>query len=257
MSVPRTKTYFVADIHLGAPYVGDRRRHEALFVDFLKHIAADAARIYLLGDIFDYHFEYRNAIPAQNLRTLGTLGRLADRGIEIVWIGGNHDSWFAGTLARELNITTTRANIVETVIDGTRFLLTHGDAVGPVSRSYRTLRAILRNPVARCLYAAVHPRWTTGLALFCSSRSRRNQGGILPEPWRGDDVEPISIFARDLVAADPAGAPDYIIAGHRHLPKDIALANGRSRLVILGCGYETISYADFDGTALRLLTYPG
>ncbi|MDE5748441.1 MAG: metallophosphoesterase [Acetatifactor sp.] len=111
METKRSKTYFVADIHLGASYIADPSAHERRFVSFLESIAGDAARVYLLGDILDYHFEYKNAIPARCLRTIGLLGRLADRGIDIVWIAGNHDTWFRGTLARELGITTPTATL--------------------------------------------------------------------------------------------------------------------------------------------------
>ncbi|MDE6396561.1 MAG: UDP-2,3-diacylglucosamine diphosphatase [Muribaculaceae bacterium] len=254
METKRSKTYFVADIHLGASYIADPSAHERRFVSFLESIAGDAARIYLLGDILDYHFEYKNAIPARCLRTIGLLGRLADRGIDIVWIAGNHDTWFRGTLARELGITTTTDTVVDTVIGGRRFVLTHGDAVGPVSRKYLALRAVLRNPVARFLYAAVHPRWTTALALACSRLSRKSQGGPAPTPWQGDDREPIYQYAVRL-ASDPVTAPDYIIAGHRHLPVDRIIPGTATRLVILGDGYREINYAVFDGTELTTAVY--
>ena len=247
----RTKTYFVADIHLGASYIADPVAHERRFVRFLETIAADAARIYLLGDILDYHFEYKNAIPAHCLRTLGLLGQLSDRGIEIVWIAGNHDTWFRGTLARELGITTTTQTVIDTVIDNQRFILTHGDAVGPVSRKYRVLRAILRNPVARFLYAAIHPRWTTSLALGCSRLSRRSQGGPVITPWMGDKNEPIYQYALSL-ASEPSAAPSYIITGHRHLAVDRLIPGSNTRLVILGEGYKNINYAVFDGKKLSV-----
>lgn len=254
MEPSRSKTYFVADIHLGASYIADQAAHERRFVSFLESIADDAARIYLLGDILDYHFEYRNAIPARCLRTIGLLGRLADRGIDIVWIAGNHDTWFRGTLARELGITTTTATVVDTTIDGRRFILTHGDAVGPVSRKYLALRAVLRNPVARFLYAAIHPRWTTSLALGCSRMSRNSQGGPAPTPWQGDDREPIYRYAVQI-ASDPETAPDFIIAGHRHLAVDRTIPGTNTRLVILGDGYRDINYAVFDGTTLSTHNY--
>lgn len=246
-----SNTYFISDSHLGATYVSDHRSHELRMVALLRKLAPTARRIYLLGDIMDYWFEYRTVAPRGHVRFLGALAELADSGIEITWIAGNHDSWMRDYLSNELGITVSLEPYITTDIDGTKFVLTHGDIVGPVGSKYRALYTILHNPVARALYAAVHPRWTAPLARYMSGASRRSRPPVTPD-WRGDDNEPIYIFAREL--AHRPDAPRFVIAGHRHLPVQRNIPDTDTQLTILGDCIEVPNYAVFDGKSVTLHT---
>ena len=193
-----TKTYFISDLHLGASYIADHRAHEKRVVDFLESIAPDCKRLFLLGDILDYWWEYRTVIPRGFTRFFGALARLADSGVEIVWFKGNHDIWIFDYLPEEIGLTV-HDGMMTTEIDGRRFLLEHGDGVGSLPWSFRRLRAIFRNPLAQKLYGAIHPRWSIGFAHSWSSHSRK-QGGYTPPEKAGDNLVD---FARSY-NADPA-----------------------------------------------------
>lgn len=239
-----TKTYFISDLHLGASYIADHRAHEKRVVDFLESIAPDCKRLFLLGDILDYWWEYRTVIPRGFTRFFGALARLADSGVEIVWFKGNHDIWIFDYLPEEIGLTV-HDGMMTTEIDGRRFLLEHGDGVGSLPWSFRRLRAIFRNPLAQKLYGAIHPRWSIGFAHSWSSHSRK-QGGYTPPEKAGDNLID---FARSY-NADPAHEKiDFFIFGHCHILLDRPIPEG-GRIVILGDWIRHFSYAVWDGETL-------
>lgn len=248
---PRDKTYFVSDLHLGAPYAGDPRLHEKRIVDLLNHMARDARHIYLLGDVMDYWFEYRTVVPRGHIRFLGTLANLADQGVAITWITGNHDIWLFDYIRDEAGIEVHDGTL-ERTIDGQPFVLAHGDGLGPQPRSFRFIRALFRNPVAQKLYSAIHPRWTIPFAQGWSRRSRASQPPQ-PVPWQ-DNSEPAMIYARRYL--DTHDTPPFaFVTGHRHLAIDTTVTSDggkKSQFVVTGDCFKLFTYAVFDGRTLQI-----
>lgn len=240
----KDKVYFISDIHLGARYVSDPRRHEQIVVQMLDGIATDAKHVYLLGDILDYWFEYRYVVPRGYIRFFGALARLADSGVKITWLIGNHDIWLFDYLRDEIGIEIIDGPVVRQ-INGKKFYLAHGDALGThLKKSFRLLRAVFRNRFCQKLYSGIHPRWTIPFALRWSSGSRKSHDGCYGA-WRGNDLEPAYKFAQEyLQQVDPA--INYFVLGHRHVIVDEPLTPD-CRLVVLGECYSMFSYAVWDG----------
>ncbi|MDE6268537.1 MAG: UDP-2,3-diacylglucosamine diphosphatase [Muribaculaceae bacterium] len=244
----RSATYFISDIHLGASYITDPRAHERSVVDWLHSIAHDAARLYLLGDILDYWYEYRTVVPRGFVRFFGALAELADAGVEITWFIGNHDIWIFDYLPSEIGLRVVDGS--ETVtIHGKKFYLAHGDAIGSLKPGFRFIRSVFRNSFCQKLYSAIHPRWTVPFAHSWSSSSRKSSGELAR--FLGEDREPFIPFARQLAADDPS--LDFIILGHRHILLDMPVSASGTRLIVLGDWIHHFSYARFDGSNLSLI----
>ncbi len=146
----RTRTYFVSDLHIGASYIGDTHAHERRLVTWLKSIEPTARTLYLLGDVLDYWYEYRNVVPRGYVRFLGALASMADAGVEIVWLKGNHDIWIFDYLPAEIGMKIADG-VLACEIDGKKFVMEHGDGAGEMRRSYRIMRRIFRNRIAQKL----------------------------------------------------------------------------------------------------------
>lgn len=242
----RTLTYFVSDLHLGASYFADPRQHERVVTAWLRSIAPTAKRIYLLGDIFDYWYEYRYVVPRGFTRFLGTLAQLADSGVEITWFTGNHDIWIFDYLPAEIGMRVVDGTLIEE-IGGHRFFMAHGDGVGELPPGFRLLRKVFRNRFCQRLFAAIHPRWTVGFAHGWSSHSRKlsaASGSVSAES------EPLVEFARKYAEAHP-GQIDYFVFGHRHVMLDEPIGNG-AEVVILGDWITHFSYGVYDGHRFSL-----
>ena len=164
----RNKSYFISDIHLGAKFIKNPREHELTIVKWLDSISNDAKNLFLLGDILDYWYEYKEVVPRGFVRFFGALARLADSGVNIVWFKGNHDIWIFDYLPTEIGLKVIDGSM-ETVIDGKRFFMEHGDGVGESRPSYRRMRAIFRNRTCQKIFSAIHPRWTVPFAHNWSS----------------------------------------------------------------------------------------
>ncbi len=248
----RSETYFLSDIHLGARYIADHRAHEGRVVRFLQSIESTAKSIYLLGDILDYWFEYRNVVPRGYVRFFGQLARMADSGIRITWFTGNHDIWLFDYLRDELGIRVIDAKgggIFET-IDGQLFFLGHGDDFGHQPAGYRFLRTMFHSPVLQKLYSGIHPRWTIPFAHGWSSHSRKSAPPLAVLSAKG--FENIMAEARRISKENPALR--YVILGHYHVALDEAV-DDHCRLLILGDWIRQDTYARFDGKSLTLETY--
>lgn len=244
----RKLTYFLSDLHLGARYFIDPKEQERLVCAWLRSIAPTARRIYLVGDVLDYWYEYRHVVPRGFVRFFGTLAELADSGIEITWLIGNHDIWIFDYLPEELGVRVVDG-VIEEEIDGKRFVLAHGDGLGPVPSGERLMRAIFRSRFLQKLYAALHPRWTVGFAYWWSGQNRiRHHTGTGAQPA---SPEPLYRWVRDRNAALPANKrPDYYIFGHYHLVAFRQIAG--SAVAIIGDWLTNMSYATFDGTTFDI-----
>lgn len=246
----RTKTYFISDLHLGAAYLDRPRERERMLADFLSEISADAARLYLVGDVLDYWFEYRNVVPRGHVRFFGALAALADSGVEVTWLIGNHDIWMFDYLHDELGIRVVDGSI-ETVIDGRRFFISHGDGLGRLDLSFRFIRSMFRNRICQKLYAAIHPRWTVPFAYRWSSSNRDYDPRRVPA-YEGEIQRNVEGWAHDYLDGHPE--TDYIVLGHHHVAVEKMLS-GRTELVILGDWIYNFTYGVFDGENLCLRQY--
>ena len=249
----RTKTFFASDLHLGSPYHDDPREAERLFVRWLHSIEPEAKRLILVGDIFDYWYEYRQVVPRGFTRTIGLLGEMADEGVEIHFFTGNHDIWISDYLPTEIGCTLHReATSME--LEGHRFFIAHGDEYAP-SRAYAVTRAIFHSRVCRFLYGLL-PAWLTiPFAQGWARRSRERglrKSRQLPQPEIGEEY---LVRHAETDARERGGeAPEYYLFGHRHRMADHPVGD-HSRVILLGDWIKYHSYAVWDGETLTLKRY--
>lgn len=237
--------YFASDFHLGAvSYVSSRKR-EARIVRWLDSITDDVAELFLVGDIFDFWFEYKTVVPKGYLRFLGKLAQMADAGIKIYFFKGNHDMWMFDYLQQELNAVIISD---ELVIErgGKKFYLHHGDGLGPGDKKYKFLKKIFRSKLCQWLFERIHPNLGIGIANRWSHSSRHE--GNKTEHKRGYQHEWLVTYSKEVLQN---AHYDYLIFGHRHLPLDIELSP-TSRYINLGEWVNHNSYAVFDGNNLEL-----
>ena len=240
------KIYFLSDFHLGAPDYESSLEREKRIVAFLDEIKNDAGEIYLLGDIFDFWFEYKSVVPKGFIRLLGKIAEITDAGIPVHFFTGNHDMWMFDYLSRELNVTIYKEPIIKD-FNGKRFFIGHGDGLGPGDKGYKFIKLVFANPVCQWLFAWLHPNIGIGLARFWSGKSR-----VTTEmKFQGEDKEFQIIYAKERLSKEHF---DYFIFGHRHIPLDIKL-NGNSRFINLGDWIINNSYAVFDGNDIELKYY--
>lgn len=212
---------------------------------WLDEIKEATHAIYLLGDIFDYWYEYKYVVPKGFTRLLGKLGELTDSGVEVHFFVGNHDLWLTDYLAKECGLILHFKPYI-TTIHGKKFFLAHGDGLGDDSRSFRFLRNIFHSKFLRKCFSAVHPRWTIPLAHAWSNSSREN-GGVTP--YLGEEREHLIQFAKEKIKEEPD--INYFIFGHRHVLLDLPIAE-HSKVIMLGDWITHFSYAEFDGESIQL-----
>lgn len=240
--------FFASDFHLGAPNSELSREREKKIVRWLDSIQEEAGMIFLVGDIFDFWFEYRHAIPKGYVRFLGKLAELRDAGIPIIFFSGNHDMWMFDYFPQELDIPIYR-NPQSWLINGTSFLVGHGDGLGPGDHVYKVIKKVFRNPLSQWLFARLHPNFGIGLASSLSRRSRSMKDGKEDE-YLGDE-EWLVQYCHTI---EKKTHYDYYIFGHRHLPLDVRL-NAQSRYINTGDWIKFFTYACFDGKNLELKTF--
>lgn len=241
------KVYFASDFHLGADARLSSREREKQIVRWLERIRDDAAEIYLVGDLFDFWFEYRTVVPKGYLRLLGKLAELRDAGIPIYFFTGNHDMWIFRYFEEELGIPTYRRPI-EREIMGKSFFIGHGDGLGPGDRGYKFIKKVFANRACQWLFERLHPNFGIRLANFWSGKSRAS---AKPDTGRflGEENEWLIAYAKRKLSRKHY---DFFIFGHRHLPIDHTLNNGASRYINLGDWLHYNSYAVFDGDRLNI-----
>jgi len=265
--VSRKKIYFLSDLHLGSvshkknatgmestvlPSAATSKssllpEHEVerKICRWLDSIKDDAKAIYLLGDIFDYWFEYKNVVPRGFTRFLGKISELTDSGIEVHFFIGNHDIWVTDYLSTECGMVVHTDPLVCDLY-GKKFFLAHGDGLGDKSTSFKLLRKLFHSKFCRKLFANIHPRWTVSFAHKWSGHSRET-GGV--EEYLGEDKEYLVQFTKEHLKMAPN--INYFIFGHRHILLDLMLSS-TSRVIILGDWITHFSYAVFDGDNMSL-----
>ena len=235
-----TRTYFVSDVHLGLQ-VADPAGREARFVDFLRGLPEDTGALYLLGDIWDFWYEYRDVVPKGYVRVFAALQDLMDRGVKVYFFQGNHDVWTYSYFEELGMIRLTQPAVVE--IAGKKFCLGHGDGLGPVPRGYRFLRSLFHNRIVQAMFSMLHP-W---LAFrFGNGWSKENRLARKEEyVFKGED-EPLYQFAADFAKTHEV---DHFIFGHYHVAVSMTLPSGAS-FNILKDWIDASPYICFDGENL-------
>ena len=242
------KIYFASDFHLGAPSASKSIEREKLLVAWLDEIKVDAQELFLVGDVFDFWFEYKTAVPKGFVRLLGKLAEISDAGIPIHYFTGNHDMWVFDYLPKEIGVKIYRGNL-EREFNTKKFLIGHGDGLGPGDRGYKLIKKVFANPICQWLFARLHPNFGIGLANYWSGKSRLHtaQSDAI---FLGEDQEWLVMYCKDILREK---FYDYFIFGHRHLPLDLPI--DKSRYINLGDWINYNSYAVFDGENLELKYY--
>ena len=246
------KTFFASDFHLGMDIPGNASAdRERLIVQWLEGVAHEMETLYLVGDIWDYWFEYGQVIPKGYSRLLGCISRLRDAGIPIHYFTGNHDMWMFRYLTDEFGIPIHREP-VRHIIDGKTFLIGHGDGLGPGDHGYKMIKRIFANPVSQWMFARIHPNTGLKLMKFFSGTSRHYTE---VEEFLGPEKEWLIQYALSVLEKEKI---DYFIFGHRHLALDYDLKVNGARYINLGDWLKFNSFAQWDGQALQLCYYrPG
>ena len=245
----RNRIYFASDLHLGMHPEEESLRREKLFVQWLEEIRDNASELWLLGDVFDFWFEYKKVVPRGFTRFLGALATLSDAGVEIHLITGNHDIWIFDYLPEEIGLQVHRQSITRTW-NKHLFHLGHGDGLYHNDRKYRMLQAFFKNRTIQWFYARIHPNGSMAFAQRWSKKSRKKHGAI--GTFTDADREHQVQFARKELEKNPS--IEYFLFGHRHLPFDIRIAD-HSRVICLGDWIGNFTYGVFDGTEFQLLKF--
>lgn len=248
-SLNNKKIYFASDFHLGVPSAEESMKRERKVVAWLESIRHDAHTIYLLGDIFDFWFEYKHAIPKGFIRLQGKLAELSDSGVPIVFFTGNHDMWMFDYFPTELGIPIYRHPQVLQVGDQKLFI-GHGDGLGPGDHTYKVIKKFFNSGICQWLFARIHPNLGIGIANYWSRKSRiSNQK--MDEKFLGTDKEFLCVYCTETEKKQHF---DYYIFGHRHLPLDIKIGE-QSRYINLGEWVNYTTYAVYDGKQVLLKSF--
>lgn len=243
------KLYFASDNHLGAPTAALSRPREEKFVRFLDEIKPDAEAIFLLGDLFDFWFEYKTVVPKGFVRTLGKLAEIRDSGIPIYFFVGNHDLWMDDYFEKELNIPVFRRPL-EVECAGKTFLIGHGDGLGPGDKDYKRMKKIFTNPFCRWFFRWLHPDVGVCLAQYLSVKNKLISGKE-DVKYLGDDQEWLVQYCKEKLKTKHY---DFFLFGHRHLPLEITL-EPHSTYINTGDWINYYTYGEFNGDQLSLKTY--
>ena len=242
------KIYFASDFHLGVPSHKKSIEREKVLVKWLDSIKETAEEIYLVGDIFDFWFEYKHTIPKGHVRFLGKIAELTDSGIPIHFFTGNHDMWMFDYLPKEIGVTIHRNNIIRKW-NGKNFFIGHGDGLGPGDRFYKFIKNFFASKICQWLFAIIHPNLGMGIANYWSKKSRilnMKKG----DEFICDEKEWLYIYAKEILEKEHF---DYFIFGHRHLILDLEIKENKSRYINLGEWVTEKQYfASFDGENLIL-----
>ena len=247
MKLPKgKKVYFASDNHLGAPDSQSSAPRERIFLDWLNHIQKDVVVLFLLGDLFDFWFEYKTVVPKGFVRVLGKLAELSDQGVEIHFFAGNHDLWIQDYFQKELSFIVHHT-AQEFTINQKKFFVAHGDGLGPNDRGYKRMKKVFTNKFFQWLFRWIHPDIGMRLGHYLSVKNKVISGDE-DIVFLGEDKEWLVQYCKKKQAEKKR---DFYIFGHRHLPLDIAIED-EARYLNLGDWITHFTYADFDGTKLEL-----
>ncbi len=250
MKLPKNKKiYFASDNHLGLEAELSSREREKIFVSWLEEVRKDAAAIYLLGDLFDFWFEYKQVVPRGFVRVLGKLAEITDSGIPIIFFVGNHDLWMKDYFQNELGITVHH-NPIEIKIEDTVIMIGHGDGLGPGDKGYKRMKKVFKNPFFQWLYRLIHPDLGIRFGQYLSQKNKLISGEE-DIKFLGEDKEWLGAYSKSKLEKKHY---DYFVFGHRHLPLAIDLGK-QSQYINLGDWITHFTYGVFDGKTLSLKTW--
>lgn len=245
------KIYFISDFHLGVPDQASSREREKRIIRFLNVAAKDAAEIYLLGDMFDFWFEYEHVVPKGFIRLLGKLAELSDSGIRLNYFTGNHDMWAFDYLPEETGLIIFRKPEIRE-LNGKLFFIGHGDGLGPGDHKYKFIKKVFESRICQWLFARIHPNCGIAIANYWSRKSRIATGNF-DDQYKGDDKEYLVVFCKEKLKEQHI---DYFIFGHRHMIIDLKIGE-TSRYINLGDWIRDYTYAVWDGNELKLEKFEG
>lgn len=243
------KIYFASDQHLGAPTYEKSRVREDKFVRWLDEVKNDAEVIFLVGDLFDFWFEYKHVVPKGFVRVLGKLAEIRDSGIPIHFFVGNHDLWMQDYFEKELNIPVY-FEPKEFTFHGKTFLVGHGDGLGPGDHGYKRMKKVFTNRLCKWLFRWLHPDLGVGLAQYLSVKNKLISGEE-DVVYLGEEKEWLVQYSREVIQTKKF---NYLVFGHRHLPMTLAL-NEEATYVNLGDWISYFTYGVFDGKEMKIETF--
>ena len=242
------KIYFASDQHFGAPTRDDSLPREQKFIQWLDEIKKDADVLFLLGDLFDFWFEYKTVVPKGFIRVLGKIAELKDAGIEIHYFVGNHDLWMNNYFETELRIPVYRQP-KKFILNNKSFLIGHGDGLGPGDNGYKRMKKVFIHPFSKWLYRWLHPDIGMPLGHYLSVKNKLISGDE-DVAFLGDDEWLLLYCKRKLETKHY----DFFIFGHRHLPLEIEI-NPHSKYINTGDWITHFTYAVFDKDHLSLKSF--
>lgn len=243
------KIYFASDFHLGLKAGYPPLEREKRVVEWLHKVTPDAEAIYLLGDVFDFWWEYKLVVPRGFTRFLGAIASITDSGIPVHFFTGNHDMWVGKYLSEECGMIIHTSPYIGT-FDGKVIYMAHGEGLGSKSKTYKLLLKIFHNRPLRALYSSLHPSIGVGIGHKWSLNSRLGKG--ISKEFMGEDKEDL---IRHAEAVSKEQKIDYFIFGHRHLAHNFKLSGG-AEIIFLGDWIGNSSYAEWDGKRVSLV-FPG
>lgn len=246
----KTNYYFASDFHLGAPSYNISRERETKLVNWLRYIKNDAAAVFLMGDVFDFWFEYSTVVPKGYIRLLGKLAELSDNGTQIYFFKGNHDMWVFNYFEKELNAKIISNELI-IELGNKRFFLHHGDGLGKGDNGYKILKNFFKSNFCQWLFARLHPNFGIGIANYWSQKSRLANNK--KESHLHLDREKIWIADYYKQLVQQHGNFDYLIMGHRHFP--VILPVNNAKYINLGEWVNFATYAVYDGKTVKLIDF--
>lgn len=241
--------YFISDLHLGVAAKTSSEIRERLFVKWLQTYGEDMKELYIVGDLFDFWFEYKKSVPRGFTRAIGSLALLADKGVKIHLFTGNHDLWIFDYLPQEIGCQLYREPVVRMLSDK-KFYIGHGDGLGPGDHGYKFLKKIFTNPLAQWLFRHLHPDIGIRLAQGSSKASRKHTGGA-DAVFESKEKEWLYQYCLEVLSKEDV---DVFVFGHRHLPLDLQVGT-KSRYVNLGDWLYYQTYAVWNGNDLELRSF--
>ena len=246
LSPSHKKVYFVSDSHFGVPNREQSLIRERLFIKFLDQIKEDALELYIMGDLFEFWYEYKTVIQKGYVRLLGKLAEITDAGIPVYFFRGNHDVWAFDYLEEELSFKIYPDTLVKEIM-GKKFFLGHGDGLGQGDNGYKFLKKVFRNRVNQWLFRWLHPDIGTGMGLYWSNKSRIAHENTGIDAVNEAGIKRLSDYCQEVIKKDPD--IDYFVFGHIHKPKEVPIGD-RAIYYSIGDWIKYFTYLEFDGNTL-------
>lgn len=239
------KIYFTSDHHFGAPTPELSFPREQKFVQWLDEISKDAGALFIVGDLFDFWFEYKKVVPKGFVRILGKLASLRDQGLPIYFFVGNHDLWMENYFEKELGIPVFHEPI-EVKVNNTLLFVGHGDGLGPGDKGYKRMKKVFVHPLSKWLFRWLHPDVGVSLAQYMSVKNKLISGED-DAKYLGEENEWLILYTK---RKESEKHRDFYIFGHRHLPMVLPLLDNKTKYVNLGDWIQYYTYASLDANGL-------